>query len=334
MEPQCNNDEKHWFVLHFIRPTITARPQTYIDTFNRDTARVELFAPTIKPAQIVDGQVVFKERLLTYHYVFVKGTLNDVKELCATQGNGFSFLIDRGSEKRYGIVSDSAMHSFRQIARLYDNTLPFYNIADIALEEGDLVEIVDGPYAGLTGTFMPKSRSSKGNFVIAATAAIGTVLWDIEARYIRILRFALDTRRQYDQLEAFIQKLLPIMRKYHSGEALAEKDKSQLRVFCTRMEVVAPDNHKFEAKLLGTLMCAQHILGDLRGAQQSAHRFQRRRKAVTNVWTQALISLFAAVMKGDTASLTEPYTIIANQAGKLTASQTQLLDEYRYYLRQ
>lgn len=72
MGSQNKHDGKHWFVLHFIRPTITARPQTYIDTFNRDTARVELFAPTIKPAQIVDGQVVFKERLLTYHYVFVK----------------------------------------------------------------------------------------------------------------------------------------------------------------------------------------------------------------------------------------------------------------------
>lgn len=109
MGSQNKHDGKHWFVLHFIRPTITARPQTYIDTFNRDIARVELFAPTIKPAQIVDGQVVFKERLLTYHYVFVKGTLKDVKELCATQGNGFSLLVDRGSEKRYGIVSDSAM---------------------------------------------------------------------------------------------------------------------------------------------------------------------------------------------------------------------------------
>ena len=334
MGSQNKHDGKHWFVLHFIRPTITARPQTYIDTFNRDIARVELFAPTIKPAQIVDGQVVFKERLLTYHYVFVKGTLKDVKELCATQGNGLSLLVDRGSEKRYGIVSDSAMHSFRQIARLYDNTLPFYNIADIALEEGDLVEIVDGPYAGLSGTFMPKSRSSKGNLVIAATAAIGTVLWDIEARYIRILRFARDTRRQYDQLEAFIQKLLPVMRKFHAGEALAEKDKSQLRVFCTRMEVVAPDNHKLEAKLLGTLMCAQHILGDIRAAQHSASRFQRRRKAVTNQWTQALISLFAAIMQGNTDSLTETYRKISGTEGKLTASKTQLLDEYRYYLRQ
>jgi len=316
-----------------VRPTNFAKPQTYIDDFNMGSERVELFAPIIRIAEVVGGKVVFKEKLLTFYYVFVKGTLKDVKELCAIQGNGFSFMLDRGSEKHYGIISEEAMKSFKLIARLYSNTIPFYDIENIELEDGDLVEVVDGDYAGLTGTFMPKSRSNKGNLVIAATAASGAVVWDIDAKYVRILKFARNTHRQYDLLDSFIPKLFPILRKFHAGDKLTEKDKSLLSVFNQRMGAVSLDNnHKLEAKLLATLMCVQYILGDMHGYDESARRFGKCKNAITNIWTQALTSLLLFVVKNDIACLADNYKNIESTSEKLTESHKQLVSEYKHYL--
>lgn len=325
-------EDKHWFILNFIHTATVAKPQSFIDAFNKDGKRVELFAPQIKSAQTVNGKVVFKEKSLTYHYVFVRGTLCDVKELCAVQGNGFSFVLDHCSSNWYGIISDSTMENFKLIARLYSNSIPFYNISDIELEEGDIVEVVDGDYAGLTGVFMPKSRSHNGNLIIAATTSLGAVLWNINAKYIRILEFARNTRRQYDLLDSFIPKLFPIIRKYHEGERFSQKEMSLLAVFNQRMGVVSPDNQKLEAKLLATLMCVQYMLGDMIGYNQSCQRFQRRENALTNKWTLALVELLLSVTRNDMTGLSTKYDEMTQLPERHTATQKQLLAEYRHYL--
>lgn len=332
MAPTDKTEEKHWFILNFIHTVTVTKPQNYIDLFNKDGERVELFAPRIKSAHTINGKVVFIERPLTFHYVFVRGTLGDVKELCAAQGNGFSFMLDHSSTNRYGIISDSTMENFKMIARMYSNSIPFYNISDIELEAGDTVEVVDGEYAGLTGVFMPKSRSNNGNLVIAATSSLGAVVWNVNAKYIRILEFARNTRRQYDLLDSFIPKLFPILRKYHDGEKLTQKEISLLVVFNQRMGVVAPENQKLEAKLLATLICVQYILGDMTGYSRSLQRFQKREQALTNKWTRALAMLILSVSHNDLAKLPAAYDEISHMPEKPTVTQSQLLAEYRHYL--
>ena len=325
-------EDKHWFILNFINTVTVTKPQNYIDIFNKEGERVELFAPRIKSAHTINGNVVFIERPLTFHYVFVRGTLGDVKELCATQGNGFSFMLDHSSTNRYGIISDSTMENFKMIARMYSNSIPFYNISDIELEEGDKVEVVDGEYAGLTGVFMPKSRSNNGNLVIAATSSLGAVVWNVNAKYIRILEFARNTRRQYDLLDSFIPKLFPILRKYNKGEKFTTKEMSLLTIFNQRMGVVAPENQKLEAKLLATLMCVQYILGDMTGYRRSLQRFQKREQALTNKWTRVLATLLLSVSRNELTKLPAAYDEINHIPEKPTTTQSQLLAEYRHYL--
>lgn len=331
MESCRNAAETHWYVLNFVKQFGFSSPQTVVTLFNRGERRVELFAPTIKQASTVNGKVVFKEKPLTYHYVFVRGRLDDIKALCTTHSNGFSFVLDRSSANRYGIVSNEAMESFMQIARHFDNTLPFYNIEDIDLEEGDLVEIVDGPYAGLKGIYMPKPRSTKGNLVIAATAMLGSMVWNIDAKYVRILKFAKNTRRQYDLPDAFVTRLFPILRKYHAGERLTDAEKSLLTVFCRRMDSVTLDNRKLEAKLTAILMCVQIILGDREGHSRSYVRYKQCMSAVTNIWTLALIHLLLGVSENASMRLVEGNKLIEKQQGKLSESQKQIIEEYHYY---
>ncbi len=325
-----NTNEKMWYVLHFINKS--GKPQRYVDDFNREGHSLELFAPIIRLAHVVNGKVEYREKLLTYFYVFVKGAFDDVKEFCSRPDNNFSFVLDRGSAKRYGIISDSDMDNFKIIARAHTNSIPFFNIDDIELSEGDLVEVVDGQYAGLRGTFIPKSRSKNGNLVIAATTHLGSVVWNIDAKHVRILEFAHDSRRQYDLVDSFIPKLFPILRKFHAEESLSDKDISLLNVFTLRMGAVSPENHKAEAKLLATLMCVYLVLGDLTGYKQSKQRFDKRKSSLTNRWTLATIELMMSVVQNDIDRLKEAYRQIKDSTENLTKTQSQLLEEYRHYL--
>lgn len=335
MAATCNPEEPHWYVLNFVSPKPCAKPQACIDAFNKEGARLELFAPTVRMAEVAGGKVVFKEKMLTFFYVFVRGLLADVKALCAIPGNGFSFMLDRVSGRHYGIVGDEAMEGFKQVARLYSNTLPFYDISGIELEAGDLVEVVDGAYSGLVGTYLPKSRSNKGNLVIAASASLGTVVWDVEARYVRILEFSRTGRRPYELLDSFIPKLYAILRKHHSGAALGEKDKSQLAVFNRRMGAVRLPNHKLEAKLLAVLMSVQTLLGDMRGYAGSSRLYAKRRQAITNVWTRGLCGLLISIARRDVSDLSNLYSVLTSASaagGANLASHRALLAEYRHYL--
>lgn len=325
-------DEKKWFVLNYIRKAGRPSPQKEIESFNKEGSHLELFAPIIRPAHMVNGKVVYKDRLLTYYYIFVKGTLDEVKKLCASPNNDLSLMLDRSSDHRYGILSDEEMHSFKIIARAYTNSIPFFNIENIDLEEGDIVEVVGGEFTGLKGTFMPKFRSNKGNLVIAATADMGAVVWDIDAKYIRILEFAPFTRRQYDLLDAFIPKLLPILRKFHAQEKLDDKEKSQLAVFNRRMGIVVPNNHKVEAKLMATLMAVQTIIGDSEGYNSSLRRFEKRKTTVTNPWTHALIELMLSVSQNDILRLQTAYAAVKALTATPTGTQQHLLSEFRHYL--
>lgn len=344
MSEQQDNVKKYWHVLNFIKKLGRPSAQQEIDLFNKDGHSLQLYAPIIRPAHLVNGKIVYRDRLLTYNYIFVKGTQDDVKKLCARDGNGMSLLLNRGSSNRYATLTDDEMENFKIIARVHTNTIPFFNIEDIDLQEGDKVEVVSGEYKGLKGIFMPKARSNKGNLVIAATAGLGAVLWDIEAKYIRILEFAPFTRRQYDLVDSFIPKLFPILRKFHADERLTDKEKSLLTIFNQRMGTVVPDNHKLEAKLLATLMCVQTIIGDRAGYKSSSARYEKRKYAVTNPWTIALISLLLSVATNDLPRLSAAFATLSScgipaatlspveSLSPLGETKQQLLTEYRHYL--
>lgn len=326
-------ENKHWFVLNYIKNTPSASPKRFIDAFNESEPRLELFAPMFRPAQVIDGKVVFKEKLLTYYYVFVRGTLGDVKALCSRPENGLSLMLDRGSQNRYGVVSETAMNNFKIMARIYANEIPFYSLEDVRLEDGDTIEVVDGPFAGLVGTYMPKNRSNKGNLILAANGNVGAVVWNIDAKYIRILRFADTSKRQYDILDSFIQKLLPILRRVRTGEQLTLQDSTCLAVFNRRMGAVTLSNAKHDAKLAATLMTAQQLLGDTGALERSAARFRRKQDAITNPWTRALIALLHSVMPdADPSVLAQHFAQLQASTDAPTAFRTQLLQEYAFHL--
>lgn len=325
-------DGKHWFVLNFINKAGSPTPKRHIDRFNQEGHALELFAPIFRPARVENGAVKHSERLLTFFYVFVRGEFEEVKALCLRPDNGLSLLLDRGSARRYAVVSDSDMENFKIIARAHSNTIPFYRLEDIDLAEGDLVEVVGGAYDGLKGTFLPKRRSGKGNLVISASSSVGTILWDVSASAVRVLKFARDVRRPYDQLDAFVPKLFRVLRKFHSGEELGDKDKAVLMVFSQRMGSVSLDSSKCEVKLLSVLACVHFLLGDASSLACAQSRLERRRGSLTNAWTIAMCELLSSVVASDVARLSAAYASVRGLAAHPTRAQRELLEEFRHYL--
>lgn len=327
------SEDKKWFILNHFEALPAPRrqtAQTCIDRFNSaGGCQLELFAPTFVKAVNINGRQIKREQPLTFHYVFVRGTLDEIKRLCGLS-NGFSFVLNRSSEERYATVDDKRMDDFKAIARAYSNSLPFFALDDIDLEAGDKVEIVEGSFPGLVGYYMPKAKSTSGDIILSVTQNLGTVVYDVKAKYVRVLEFSKKSRRSYDQIDAFIPHLLQALRHYHEGVVLSDKEKSGIALFARRMSVVKIDNHKLDAKLQALLFGAYQILGNIIESKRAKDRFIKISHSVTNEWTEALITLIFSVINKDFAQLES----IRNNLEKLTPTSIfhhNLMDEYAYF---
>lgn len=324
-------ESPRWFVLNHIGTALQDMAKKTVERFNAlSDASLELFAPTYVIREQSHGELRMRTANLTFHYVFVRGTLPEVKKLCG-QDNGFSFLIDRGSaERRYAIIGDRDMANFKNIARAYKNCLPYFPLDDIDLEEGDLVEVIRGDFPGLIGTYMPKAKGRSGNIVLNVYNNVGTIAFDIKATDVRVIEFSKKCTRANDQIDAIVPHLFKALRLHHAGEALSAALVARLSVFCSRMEVVRLDTRKLDARLQAILFAANRILGNNDGAMRAQAKFENLKDAVTNEWTSALLLLIFAVMAGNTARLEN---VLGRLRSLKPASKAQqvLIEEYEFY---
>lgn len=327
------SEDKKWFILNHFEALPAPRrqtAQTCIDRFNSaGDSQLELFAPTFVKAVNINGRQIKREQPLTFHYVFVRGTLDEIKRLCSLS-NGFSFVLNRSSEERYATVDDKRMDDFKAIARAYSNSLPFFALDDIDLEAGDKVEIVEGSFPGLVGYYMPKAKSSSGDIILSVTQNLGTVVYDVKAKYVRVLEFSKKSRRSYDQIDAFIPRLLQALRHYHEGVVLSDKEKSDITLFVRRMSVVKIDNHKLDTKLQAILIAANHLLGDSAAEAEARRRHSRHSDSITSTWTKALVDLILGIIDKNIGLIKNNLSIL-NNTEIYSKYNTLIYTEYLFY---
>lgn len=318
-----------WYLLNFIAPAIRrseildARIRTYNTIHNTD---LRVFAPQVVEAQPApDGGLRIIKRPILYHYIFVQGPLPHVKRFCS-EGEGLSFvlrhpdalpsderisaantpagakLVSAASSARYVSLSDAEIQAFRIIARAYSNRLPYYRPTDIDLIDGDEVEVVSGPFAGLKGTFIARRGTPHGNIIVNATGQIGSIAYNIKADTIRILRFAKDSRRAYDQIDAFLPKLRAALEVYRANQSLTPAQAAPLNIFTRRFAVTDIPGAKLDAKLQALLAVANEILGNREAAAQAMERYRKRLPHVTNPATIAILRELIPSPDDDTAS--------------------------------
>ena len=211
-------------------------------------------------------------------------------------------LVSAASSARYVSLSDAEIQAFRIIARAYSNRLPYYRPTDIDLIDGDEVEVVSGPFAGLKGTFIARRGTPHGNIVVNATGQIGSIAYNIKADTIRILRFAKDSRRAYDQIDAFLPKLRAALEVYRANQSLTPAQAAPLNIFTRRFAVTDIPGAKLDAKLQALLAVANEILGNREAAAQAMERYRKRLPHVTNPATIALLRELIPSPDDDTAS--------------------------------
>ena len=323
MSSESLHNHIEWYVLNHIATAICKdSAQKTIEHFNKvHNTSLELFAPTYVVREEHDGVVRMKKVKLTFHYVFVRGTFDDLKALCC-ETNGFSFLINHGSEERYAIISDREMQAFRTIARAYENCLPYYSLGDIDLEDGDVVEVINGDFPGLVGTFMPRARSKSGNIVLQVFNQVGAIAYNIKVSDVRVLEFSKNSTRANDKIDAFIPHLLKALRHYHDNETLPSSLVAKLSVFCQRMEIVKLPNPKLDAKLQILLYAASHILGNTEAATTYRGRFEKLKSAITSPWTKSLIMLILCATEHNKCFTTP---LSGNIVKEITSKSQQLL---------
>ncbi len=326
MATEQRDNAPRWYVLNHIAPAFLKNAEKVVDRFNSvQNCNLDIFNPTYVVREERNGEVCMRTVNLTFHYVFVRGTFAQIKLLCS-QDNGFSFLLDRGSESKYAVISDRDMAGFKTIARAYGNFLPYFSLDDIDLEDGDLVEVVNGDFPGLVGIYMPKAKSKSGNIVLNVFNNVGTIAFDVKADDIRILEFSTKSTRVNDQIDAFVPHLLSALRLYHADEPMPASLIAKLTVFARRMEVARLGNRKLNAKLQALLFAANHILGNIEAASAARARYDQLATSVTNEWTKALIALIYAIADGTPENLS---SVTLTPTSK---SQTAVAEEYRHYL--
>lgn len=329
--------KKHWYVLNFIPVSLSAsrkKAEDWINRFNGlNSSDLEIFAPTFFVYSDKKEKKGLRQIPLTYHYVFIRGDHDEVKKLCLS-GYGFYFVLTTKDEtiKEHAIVPDEAMNSFMLIARRYSNSLPFYPLENVVLEDGDYVRIVEGDFAGLEGYFFPKAKSSKGRVVLRIAKELGTAVFDISAKYIQILRFSPQSNVKYHIVERFIPRFFPILRKYFLHERLSEEEITEISLFTRRMGVVRMDKPITEAKLSVLLVGCYRIMGNVKEENQIRQRLGKELKHLESPSVKAMVDLILAVIDRDPERLMQGLELLNESESRSSELKSLLNSEFDFYI--
>lgn len=323
-----------WYVLNYIPPTTAKREtaEAVIARFNASMpSPLELFAPTFVKMTEERGKVQVSEKPLLFHYVFLRGPLLEVKRLCS-QTNGFSLILGHSSGRQYLTIPDASIRSFRTIARFHAGSIPCLSASTAELEDGDLVEIVDGDFPGLQGHYIPTKRGQSGKLLISVAQGFAAAVYNVKAQYIRVLEFAPGTKRAYDQIEAFVPRLYAAMRLYHTPASLSPSILTPIQLFCRRYGQTRLTNPKLAAKLNILLSAGYKILGNDDQYSQASARLHTLTEHITNPWTIALANLCKAALTPGLQGLAEAASQLPPPSPAESKAHQALRAEYTHYL--
>lgn len=304
-------EDSRWHVLNYIPCGRRVSAET---AAGKCDAPLEVFAPTyIEMVRRDDGSWARTERPLLYHYVFVKGCESDVKSLCAG-ANGFSLIMNRAGDERYLTASESSVSAFRRLAAIYRSSIPCYLSTEIDLESGDLVEIVSGEFAGIRGRYVPKAGGRSGYVTLSVTEGLHALILGVRSDYVRILEFARDSRRIYDQLDAYQPRLYRALR---ACDHLTARELSAVQIFTRRLGLTAVSDCHLKSRLSLLLWASYRLLGDESSAAEAY-----KSVAPHNIWQRLLHALICHRLDG-TALPAVPAGLQAT-----SSSRRALLQEY------
>lgn len=232
------------------------------------SAGLEFFLPTRFVIQDIGGRRMRMERPVIFNFVFVRGTIFQVKDFCI-KNQGLHLVYrhrhidekENTEEKMVMTVSDKEMNMFARTIGEYTQDVPFVKPTEVDLEKGDYVRILEGPFAGVEGVLMSQQGKDGGRVLVSLSKVIAVPTLEIEPQYLQILSFAPKGKHLYKKFDSFMAKARKALRNYHSGK-LEKKDVVALNNFESRFSCLETQTINSRLKLLVYMLVCHTCLNE------------------------------------------------------------------------
>lgn len=262
-----------------------------VEKYNHgNNTRIRLFAPTIV---VLSGENTCPRRTqcpLMGNYVFLRCTLAELKDF-RNHYPQLNPVIDHASSQpgRYLTVADHDMERFQALATMLCHRVPCYSPGEIDLEKGDYVGIVGGPFQGLEGILISQQGSDGGRVAVNIANQLLAVTYQIEPRYIKVLRFAKGNKHVYDRLDAFAKRLDKAIAEHNATGTITLASTAALGYFLDRFGNAHIPGVKTRCRFTAHIMAAAYLLGDTTRSEAARSETLTLLPSVTNPATAAAI---------------------------------------------
>lgn len=231
-------------------------------------AGLEYFLPTRFVLQDIGGRRLRIERPVVFNFIFVRGTIFQVKDFCR-KNQGLHLVYrrrfidekDNSEEKLVLAVSDHEMSMFSRTIGEYNQEVPFIKPTEVDLEKGDYVRILEGPFAGVEGVLMSQQGKDGGRVLVSLSKVIAVPTLEIEPQYLQILSFAPKGKHLYKKFDSFMSKARRALRNSLSGK-LEKKDVTTLNNFKARFSCLKTQTVNSRLKLLVYMLVCHTCLNE------------------------------------------------------------------------
>lgn len=221
---------------------------------------MEFFLPTRFVIQDVAGRRLRVERPVIFNFIFIRGTVFEVKDFCR-RNDGLSMVYrrrfhdeDMNNESHLLMtVSDKEMSLFAKTIGQYTEEVPFIRPSEVDLHKGDIVRILEGPFAGVEGELMSQQGKDGGRVLVSISNVIAVPTLEISPEYLQILSFASKGKHMYKKFDSFMPRARKALRHSCEGK-LDSKDVVALTTFEKRFVELHTHTVNSQVKLLVYLL--------------------------------------------------------------------------------
>lgn len=290
--------EVKWYVAKSARLSLPYRDEL-------DRSGLEYFLPTRFVLQNIGGKRMRVERPVIFNFIFIRGTVFQVKEFCRSQQG--IYMVYRHQSKddmpaddsnRLLTVGDREMQMFAQTVGEYVSDVPFIRPSEVDLSKGDHVRIMDGPFAGVEGILISQQGKDGGRVLVSISNIISVPTLEIRPEFLQVISFAKSGRHLYKKFDSFAAKARRALRNYHTT-GLQPKDIAALTMFVRRFSTLQTHTLNARVKLLVSLLVCYTCLGMKQEKQAVASSIDDILPSINSdmFLTFALIHLYACTSK-------------------------------------
>lgn len=247
--------EVKWYVTKSARTSLS-----YRDDLKK--SGLEFFLPTRFVIQNIGGKRMRVERPVVFNFIFIRGTVFQVKDFCRNRQGLHLVYRRRFSSEELNTesnllltVGDKEMSMFARTVGEYASDVPFIKPSEVDLSKGDHVRITEGPFAGVEGVLLSQQGKDGGRVLVSISNIISVPTLEIKPEYLQVISFAPAGKHMYKKFDSFAAKARRALRNFLTS-GLETKDKAAMIMFVKRFSTLKTQTVNSRVKwLVSMLIC-------------------------------------------------------------------------------